>query len=237
MSFEDPHEDRTWLLDLTFLTSNWRCIFGCGCQGVRVERAPELAEGCCAYGAHFSSAEDVARVQAAAAELTDDEWQFAARGRSGGIVAKRGSHGVTRLVDGSCIFLNRPGFPAGPGCALHQAAMRRRRPPMRLKPDVCWQLPLRREDLEDSKGHITSVVSEWDRRHWGEAGYEFAWWCTDAPEAFSGSRPVYLEMRDELIELIGRAVYRRLVDHIGDRPQKSALPHPTVRNSALRIRH
>ena len=28
----------------------------------------------------------------------------------------------TRLVDGACVFLNRPGFPTGPGCALHQHA-------------------------------------------------------------------------------------------------------------------
>ena len=29
----------------------------------------------------------------------------------------------TRLVDDACIFLNRPGFEAGPGCALHLHAM------------------------------------------------------------------------------------------------------------------
>ena len=30
VSFEDPDEDRTWLFDVTFLTSNWNCIFGRG---------------------------------------------------------------------------------------------------------------------------------------------------------------------------------------------------------------
>ncbi|HVB05454.1 MAG TPA: hypothetical protein VNF07_04300 [Acidimicrobiales bacterium] len=231
VSFEDPDEERTWLLDVTFLASNWRCLYGCGCQGVLSERAPERAEGCCSYGAHFSGPEDIARVEAAAAELDETEWQFAARGRAQGVVARRGAHGTTRLVDGSCIFLNRPGFPAGPGCALHQAALKRRRSPMRLKPDVCWQLPLRREDLETTGGHITSVVAGWDRRHWGEAGQDFAWWCTDAPEAFSGARPVYLEMREELTELVGAAVYRRLVAHLASRPKGAALAHPTVRRA------
>ena len=33
----------------------------------------------------------------------------------------------TRLVDDACIFLNRPGFAAGPGCALHLHAMQHRR--------------------------------------------------------------------------------------------------------------
>ena len=34
LSFEDEDEERTWVFDVTFLTSNWSCIFGYGCQGV-----------------------------------------------------------------------------------------------------------------------------------------------------------------------------------------------------------
>ena len=52
----------------------------------------------------------------------------------------------TRLVKDACIFLNRPGFPAGAGCALHLAALAQGRSHVELKPEVCWQLPLRRED-------------------------------------------------------------------------------------------
>ena len=44
----------------------------------------------------------------------------------------------TRLVDDACIFLNRPGFPAGAGCALHLHAMREGRHHSEVKPDVCW---------------------------------------------------------------------------------------------------
>src|SRR5215475_6491473 len=86
-------EKKQWQIDVTFLASNWRCIFGCGCQGVLTEPAPELVQGCCSYGAHFDSEEDIARVAAAAAELTDEEWQFAGRGREHGFVARRGEHG------------------------------------------------------------------------------------------------------------------------------------------------
>ena len=95
---------------------------------------------------------------------------------------------TTRLVAGACIFLNRPDHPGGPGCALHRAALDRGVPPLELKPDVCWQLPLRREDTVAPDGHVTSVLSEWGRRHWGAGGAEFHWWCTEAPEAFSGAR-------------------------------------------------
>src|SRR5579875_3952383 len=86
VSFEDDDEQRTWVFDVTFLTSRWTCIFGRGCQGVLTGPAPELVQGCCSYGAHFTDDADVARVEAAAATLGDDEWQFAARGRRSGPV-------------------------------------------------------------------------------------------------------------------------------------------------------
>ncbi len=174
VSFDDPDEERTWIFDVTFLLSRWTCIYGRGCQGVLTGPAPELAQGCCSYGAHFTDDADVERVKAAAKTLTDDDWQHRARARRGGQVrtARDGSR-VTRLVDGACIFLNRPGFPAGPGCALHLAALRRGQLPLELKPDVCWQLPLRREDLTGDDGRVTTFISQWDRRHWGEGGAAF----------------------------------------------------------------
>ena len=49
----------------------------------------------------------------------------------------------TRVVDGACIFLNRPGFAGGAGCALHLAAVDAGESPIDWKPSVCWQLPIR----------------------------------------------------------------------------------------------
>ena len=103
-----------------------------------------------------------------------------------------------------------PSFPGGPGCALHRAALEAGERFMDWKPEVCWQLPLRRVDDTDAYGHVTSTVREWKRRDWGEGGEEFHWWCTDDPEAFVGHKPVYLEMRDELVELVGRKPYALL---------------------------
>ncbi len=235
LSFADPDEDRTWVFDVTFLLSGWQCIYGHGCQGVLTGPAPDLEQGCCSYGAHFTDADDQARVEAAAATLTDAQWQFRSRGRRGGII-RVGEDGasVTRVVDGACVFLNRPGFAGGAGCALHRAALERSGRPMDLKPDVCWQLPLRREDATDERGHVTSTVTQWDRRHWGDGGAEFHWWCTEAPEAFGGARPVYQEMADELDGLCGRQVGRLVAAYLdrrtaGDRGAGLPLPHPTVR--------
>jgi hypothetical protein len=234
VSFPDPCEDRTWVFDITFLLSNWTCIYGAGCQGVLTGPAPELEQGCCSYGAHFTDGDDSARVLARAAELTAGQWQFRSRGRRGGMV-KTEADGttVTRLVDGACIFLNRPGFPGGAGCALHRAALEVGARPMDWKPDVCWQLPLRRQDHTDEGGHVTSTVSQWDRRHWGDGGLDFHWWCTAAPEAFAGRRPVYREMGDELVGLCGAEVYHLVAAYLDARsgPHGVAvpLPHPAVR--------
>jgi hypothetical protein len=228
VSFEDPHEQRRWVFDVTFLLSNWTCIFGRGCQGVLTGPAPELEQGCCSYGAHFTDAEDVARVEAAAATLTDEQWQFAAQGRRRGIT-KQDQKGetVSRLVQDACIFLNRPDFPGGAGCALHRAALETGRRPLDLKPNVCWQLPLRREDTDDADGWVVSTVGQWERKHWGKGGADFHWWCTDAPDAFVGKDPVYRVLREELVELIGEEVYALIASYL-DRRLSGAHPlrHP-----------
>jgi hypothetical protein len=230
VSFEDPEEDRTWVFDVTFFLSNWTCIYGQGCQGVLTGPAPELVQGCCSYGAHFIDDDDIATVEAAAARLTDAQWQYRRKGRKGGFVETQddGTR-ITRLVDGACIFLNRPGFPAGAGCALHQAALAAGERPMDWKPDVCWQLPLRLQEHTDDHGHVTSTLREWKRRDWGEGGFEFHWWCTDGPEAFVGRTPVYLTLRDEIVELTGEPVYALLVAQLAQRSRRAVLPHPAVR--------
>jgi hypothetical protein len=234
VTFEDPDEQRTWMFDVTFLTSRWTCIFGRGCQGVLTGPAPELVQGCCSYGAHFTDDEDREKIEKIAATLTAEHWQFIDRGitKSGKVkIAKVNDEGetVTRQVDGACIFLNRPGFANGPGCALHQAAVDRGERPLDLKPNVCWQLPLRREDTDDGGGHVTSRLIQWDRRHWGEGGFEFHWWCTEAPDAFIDDDAVYRTMRDEIVELVGERAYAMLVTYLESRPAASYTPHPATR--------
>jgi hypothetical protein len=99
---------------------------------------------------------------------------------------------------------------------------------MDLKPEVCWQLPLRREDDTDSTGHVTSIVRQWERRDWGNGGAEFHWWCTEAAEAFGGHEPVYVSLRDELVEIVGRPVYELLATELQRRGADCPLPHPAV---------
>lgn len=235
LSFEAHDEQRTWLFDLTFLTSNWDCIFGRGCPGVLTGPAADEEQGCCSYGAHFTGDEDRARVEARIAELGADEWQYRDEAATAGGAVHVDEEGdtVTRQADDACILLNRPGHPAGAGCALHQAALARGERPLDWKPEVCWQLPLRRVDQADEHGHVTSTVREWKRRDWGEGGDDFHWWCTESDDAFVAADPVYLTLADELRVVTTDVVYELLAAHLDKRRRtqgtKVYLRHPATR--------
>ncbi|MBV8950256.1 MAG: hypothetical protein JOZ99_05225 [Actinobacteria bacterium] len=244
VTFDDPIEEgRRWQVDVTFMLSAWNCIFGCGCKGVLTEETPELVLGCCSYGAHFSDKKDRDRTVRLAKKLTPEEWQFHDVGRSRGVVAKAGPNGWrTRLADDACIFLNRLGWPTGPGCALHQHAVRVGEHFADWKPEVCWQLPLRRIDRDEDDGTVTSVLTEYARDGWGPGGDDFAWWCTEAPEAFTSDRPVYRMQEPELRRMIGDALYEELAAYLDQRAEVLApapAPHPAetpIRLGATRRR-
>ncbi|WP_134772368.1 hypothetical protein [Ornithinimicrobium flavum] len=211
---QDPDEPAQRVrADLTWLTSRWHCLYAEGrCPGIDAG-APDA--GCCTLGAHFTDADDLARVTAVVESLGADEWQLRGTGRTEGwwVTDEDGSTS-TRVVDGACVLLNRGDFPGGPGCALHRHAVDRGLEPLTTKPDVCWQLPLRREYREvssaDGTSHLEISVGEYDRRGWGPGGHDLDWYCTNAPEAHTGSEPVFVSLRAELVELLGPAAYAEL---------------------------
>ncbi len=211
----------TWLFDATFLLSSYHCIYGQGCCSIEPADRPDLmgALGCCTHGAHFVDDEDREKVAARVAQLGDDEWELArtARARGGPFKRHRDGDWMTRTTDGACIFLNRQTFAGGAGCALHAAALRRGERPLDWKPSVCWQVPIRLDVHEDDYGHQTVLVRAWQRRDWGPGGDEFGWWCIEEGAAYSAPDPVYLTSREELTELVGDGVYKRLADELGAR--------------------
>jgi hypothetical protein len=225
-----PGKDKKqWQIDVTFLASSYRCIFGQGCQGVLTEPAADLVQGCCSYGAHANDKKDQEKITKLAKKLTDDEWQFRNVGMKKGVWAKVGKDDYrTRLVDDACVFLNRPGFAAGPGCALHVHAQNHGKHFVDTKPIVCWQLPIRTIDRDEEDESITTVLTEFGRDGWGEGGEEFAWWCTEAKEAFTGAEPVYKSMEAELRATLGDDVYEQVCKYMDTRVSGAAppLPHP-----------
>ena len=235
ISFEDNKTQRTWVFDATFLRSKWSCIFGSGCKGVLDEDGTALSQGCCSYGAHFGDKKDLEKVLKFVPRLKKRHWQYKKKGEGPkGFLAKEDGATTTRLVDGACIFLNRPGFEGGAGCAFHIAALEAGERPLDWKPDVCWQLPLRLEDSIDEFGYVTTTIREWKRRDWGEGGADFHWWCTETDEAFVGGVPVYQYLRDELTEMVGAKVYAQLLSLI-HRDEWVPLPHPAIKRGPLNV--
>ena len=220
VEFPDPADDsQVFRCDLTWLTSSWMCIFGQGCPGIYAER-PE--DGCCTLGAHFSDKDDEKRVKGFVKELTPETWQYHPDNRQGGrkrdwVELDDDGERKTAVHEGACIFLNRPGFAGGEGCALHGLALRIDRHPLETKPDVCWQLPIRRTfrdvELPDGTEYTEVSIAEYDRRGWGPGGHDLDWYCSGNTEAHVGAEPVYISNGPELTELMGEEAYAALVGH------------------------
>lgn len=213
VEFDDPADpDERYRCDLTWLTSSYSCIFGTGCRGVDADRPDD---GCCTLGAHFTDADDVARVEAVVDGLGPEHWQFHDVGRGpAGWTGTDDGDTTTRVHDGACILLNRAGFAAGAGCVLHQQAVRDGAWPHTYKPDVCWQLPLRRTyrrvEHPDGTSYLETTIGEYDAGSWGPGGHDFDWYCTDSPAAHAGGTPLYRSSAAELRELMGEPAYDEL---------------------------
>lgn len=217
VEFPDPADaDQRLRCDLTWLCSSWTCIFGAGCQGIYAGRPDD---GCCTLGAHFSAPDDEARVAGYVKQLTADDWEFHDVGhkRKRWVETDADGDRKTAVHEGACIFLNRPGFAAGEGCALHSWALRNDRHPLETKPDVCWQLPVRRlyreVELTDGTTYTEITVTEYDRRGWGPGGHDLDWYCSGNTQAHVATEPVFVSYAAELVELVGQPAYDILVQH------------------------
>ena len=222
VEFENPADaDEVIRCDLTWLTSGWTCIFGQGCPGIYAT-APDV--GCCTLGAHFADRADEKRVATFVDRLDEGLWQQRPTGkvkRADWVEKDEDGERKTRVteLDGqqACIFHNRPGFAGGAGCALHLLALRDGLEPLETKPDVCWQLPLRRtfRDVERPDGTTYTEVSigEYDRRGWGPGGHDLDWYCSGNTDAHISPEPVFVAYAAELVALIGEEAYAELVRH------------------------
>ena len=212
VEFPDPADPGQLIkADLTWLTSRWTCIFGRGCQGIDASR-PDA--GCCVHGAHFSEKKDMKRVASWVEKLTPEQWQRYGTGHRKGWTEKEDGEEKTRVVKGACIFHNDADFPGGYGCALHHLAVAEGVSFIETKPEVCWQLPLRRSyenrTVEDGTEYLVIVLGEYRRADWGPGGHDFPWYCSANTDAHVGTEPVFVSSRDEIVALIGQAAYDEL---------------------------
>lgn len=230
VEFNDPAKpEELYKCDLTWLTSYWTCIYGSGCCGIDADK-PDA--GCCSDGAYYSDEDDEKRTLEVAKRLTRDMWQYfdeaqpkKAKGKMQISEVGLDKDRKTKKIDDSCIFLNRkgytaPGFTGDFGCVLHHLAQKEDIHFVETKPDVCWQLPIRRsfEQREFGEQEITvNVIGEYERLAWGDGGAEFDWYCTSNTEAHVGREPVYLSNKVELTALMGEPAYAVLKMHCDNR--------------------
>ena len=216
--------DTVWRFDRAFLGSRWTCLWGRGCQGIGPEPAEQLGLGCCSIGADLGDEDEGAMISALAATLAPVRFEHHSQASEGGVFSDS-TRTHTRVVDGACIFLNRPGFTGGAGCALHLEAVAAGESPIEWKPSVCWQLPIK-VDWEAGPDHTeVATVRRWSRRDWGAEGVTMAWCCTEGSLAYVGDRPVVDSLGPELEEIVGTDVYLRLRHRMVNPDTPDLAPH------------
>jgi len=206
--------DTIWRFERSFLESNWTCIWGKGCLGILTEPAEHLNQGCCSVGAELDGPDEAMFVSAMAAMIPEELFQFHEQANTDGVFSDD-RRLATRVVDDACIFLNRPGFEAGEGCALHLAALADDESPLDWKPSVCWQLPLKVDwapDDPDDPANTTEVatVRRWTRADWGDDGDPMAWCCTEGERAYVGTERVIDSLAEPLEGIVGHEVFVEL---------------------------
>jgi hypothetical protein len=231
-TFIDPRDASTWQIDLTFLSSAWKCIFGCGCKGIH----GDASTGCCSSGVFIQAsgddeegAEDFDLVKKRVKQLTDEDWDLRAqykknwwRERGKGSGSKH-----TRLHDGACVFANRGDGPSGTlGCAFHVAALRHGEDPIDWKPWTCGLVPFAIDHSDDDEHHTLRAYEH--ERDWGSGdGEPLDWWCVDSPEAYVGAQPVYRSEESLLRRILGDELYEEVVEYMDKR---YGAPDPTPIN-------
>src|SRR5215212_6873149 len=224
-TFIDPRDASTWQIDLTFLASAWKCIYGCGCKGIH----SEPVAGCCSSGVFIQAdaddaegAEDFDMVKRRVKQLTDEDWDlrrqykknwWRERGKDSG-----SKH--TRVHDGACVFANRGDGPSGTiGCALHVAALRRGEDPIDWKPWTCGLVPFAIDHSDDDQHHTLRSYDH--ERDWGSGdGEPLDWWCVDSPDAYVGAQPVYRSEESLLRRILGDELYGEVVEYMDARYPK-----------------
>jgi len=207
--------DTEWRFDREFLESNWTCIWGRGCLGILDEPAEHLNQGCCSVGAEFGDEDEAMFISAMAAMIDPELFQFSQEATESGIFSDDRRIN-TRVVDGACIFLNRPGFAGGEGCALHLAAVEAEESPLDWKPSVCWQLPIRVDWEPLADGREQATVRRWTRSDWGDEGPTMAWCCTEGERAYVGDSRVVDSLAGEIAGITGTEVFVELRRRLGE---------------------
>lgn len=243
---EDP--EHVFSIDLTWIESFYTCMFGTSsCHGIDTAH-PDIA--CCPHGAYLADETDRDQLYDAVAEMPAKYWQLRPKDTDEFVADAYATDTEpwlewdelddedgnpepalkTRVVDGGCIFANRDGWKTGTGCALHQWALAEGQEITVVKPEVCWQVPMRRheayEERTDGVEILRTTIGEYDRRAWGNGGEDFYWWCSSASGCHVADEPMWITQKTELIAMMGEQSYEVLAEHCEKRRALPRLYHP-----------
>jgi hypothetical protein len=158
--------------------------------------------------------DEALRIGGLGMSLDPARFQYADHAAEHGVFADD-RRAATRIVDNACIFLNRPGFVGGEGCALHLAAIDDDESPIDYKPAICWQAPIKVDHHADG----SKTLRPWRRDDWGGEQESMAWCCTDRdhgddtlPSAYVGESSVAESLHAELRGLVGPEIAVELRD-------------------------
>lgn len=241
---EFAHDEKNYRVNLSWLVSNWKCIFGEGCPGHFGEKdttyAPDIA--CCSIGFVVDDRTDLAKVESYYEQLTDEDWDTELRE----VVRQKGDWKIvfkdkptdeypnikSRVHNRGCVFANRIDGSVGKtgkiGCAFHHLADRLGKHFTEVKPNVCWTVPIHTYIDDDE----VVVVDVWDADEWGGIDKDgthdswMKWWCVDTPDAYIGADPVYKYLEAELRLTIGDGAYETMCAEIEKRKGNYIAPMP-----------
>jgi hypothetical protein len=229
-TFIDSRDASTWQIDLSFLASAWRCLFGSGCKGTHGDGAV----GCCSSGVYIQAdsddgegEEDFDLVKARVKQLTNEDWDLRPQYKKNWWKERGKGTGSkhTKVQDGACVFANRNGPSGTIGCAFHVAALKHGEDPIDWKPWVCGLVPFAIDHSDDDTHHTLRAYDH--ERDWGsEKGEPLDWWCIDAPEAYVG-KSVYSAEESLLRRILGDELYDEVVVYMQARFPE---PNPTPIN-------
>ena len=212
-----PHPELSgwvWRIDVSLMVSHYGCIYGRGCKGTT--SVPEF--GCCAIGFSHTDHQDAARMDRHVAKLKDEEWQYHQYRKNWWEKKDEETNGG-KIVDGACVFLNRADHPNGPGCALHQAALKRGKNPVNWKPDICNMVPLHVDAFNEQR--VTTLGRyhsyDWRADKNPDALFLFDWWCgcdNEDNTAWDNDNMLVITMADTIIKILGKDIYAKLTDYI-----------------------
>lgn len=219
---QDGDEKKRFRIDVSFMLSNYSCMYGHGCPSVLMRGATNDG-GCCQLGVMLTE-DDVEQVQAAIQKMEPDDADNYTQIKEGSWYRKHDDDDYndeypwhTRTKGGLCIMSNRVDGPTGkPGCSLHALASRLGVNHSETKPVICWQIPLSLTVSDDVAGDVTLyTLTATPGNTWGASTTRnpahIGWWCTETADAYGHTgKPVYITNEVELRKMIGDMAYEQM---------------------------